>query len=163
MTLLRETPKDHGLLLDHDPKGMRRISITLAGRTPKDEWAPNPERRGRTVLPVLSARLHGPVENAGEATSTPGHQSQAVLPYQRGRGCSDPAPYGRVGTRRKHQGSRITRSSHCGHAPMRELLVVRLRPESEQAWEGDGSADLDVWINYEHKSCQRASDASVKT
>ena len=35
MTLLRETDKDHGLLLDHDPKGMRRISITLAGRTPK--------------------------------------------------------------------------------------------------------------------------------
>ena len=35
MTLLRETPKDHGLLLDHDPKGMRRISITLAGRTSK--------------------------------------------------------------------------------------------------------------------------------
>ena len=33
MTLLRETPKDHGLLLDHDPKGVRRISITLAGRT----------------------------------------------------------------------------------------------------------------------------------
>ena len=33
MTLLRETPKDHGLLLDHNPKGMRRISITLAGRT----------------------------------------------------------------------------------------------------------------------------------
>ena len=35
MTLLRETPKDHGLLLDHDSKGRRRISITLAGRTPK--------------------------------------------------------------------------------------------------------------------------------
>ena len=33
MTLLRETPKDHGVLLDHDPKGRRRISITLAGRT----------------------------------------------------------------------------------------------------------------------------------
>ena len=35
MTLLRETPKDHGLLLDHDPRGMRRISITLAGKTAK--------------------------------------------------------------------------------------------------------------------------------
>ena len=33
MTLLRETPKDHGLLLDHDPQGKRRLSITLAGRT----------------------------------------------------------------------------------------------------------------------------------
>ena len=33
MTLLRETPKDHGVLLDHDPKGRRRISITLAGKT----------------------------------------------------------------------------------------------------------------------------------
>ena len=35
MTLLRETPKDHGLLLDHDPQGKRRLSITLAGRTSK--------------------------------------------------------------------------------------------------------------------------------
>ena len=33
MTLLRDTPKDHGLLIDHDPNGKRRISITLAGRT----------------------------------------------------------------------------------------------------------------------------------
>lgn len=33
MTLLRETAKDHGLLLDHDPKGRRRLSITLAGRS----------------------------------------------------------------------------------------------------------------------------------
>ena len=35
MTLLRETPKDHGLLLDHDPKGNRRLSVTLAGKTPR--------------------------------------------------------------------------------------------------------------------------------
>ena len=34
MTLSRETPKDHGLVLDHDPKGRRRISVTLAGRAP---------------------------------------------------------------------------------------------------------------------------------
>ena len=33
MTLLRETPKDHGLLLDHDPQGRRRISVTRAGRS----------------------------------------------------------------------------------------------------------------------------------
>ena len=33
MTLLRETPKDHGLLLDHNPQGKRRLSITLASRT----------------------------------------------------------------------------------------------------------------------------------
>ena len=33
MTLLRETPKDHGLLLDHDPKGRRRITVTLGGRS----------------------------------------------------------------------------------------------------------------------------------
>ena len=35
MTLLRETPKDHGLLLDHDPKGKRRLSITMAGKSPR--------------------------------------------------------------------------------------------------------------------------------
>ena len=35
MTLMRETPKDHGLLLDHDPKGNRRLSVTLAGRSPR--------------------------------------------------------------------------------------------------------------------------------
>ena len=33
MTLMRETPKDHGLLLDHDPKGNLRLSVTLAGRS----------------------------------------------------------------------------------------------------------------------------------
>ena len=32
MTLSRETPRDHGLVLDHDPKGRRRLSVTLAGR-----------------------------------------------------------------------------------------------------------------------------------
>ena len=35
MTLMRETPKDHGLLLDHDPRGNRRLSVTLAGRSPR--------------------------------------------------------------------------------------------------------------------------------
>ena len=34
MTLLRETQKDHGLLLDHDPRGNRRLSVTLAGKSP---------------------------------------------------------------------------------------------------------------------------------
>ena len=33
MTLLRKTPTDHGLLLDHDPQGRRRISVTRAGRS----------------------------------------------------------------------------------------------------------------------------------
>ena len=33
MTLLREAPKDHGLLVDHDPKGRRRLTVTLAGRS----------------------------------------------------------------------------------------------------------------------------------
>ena len=33
MTLLMDTPKDHGLLLDHDPKGRRRLSVTLAGKS----------------------------------------------------------------------------------------------------------------------------------
>ena len=33
MTLLRETPKEHGILLDHDPKGRRRLTVTLAGKT----------------------------------------------------------------------------------------------------------------------------------
>ena len=33
MTSLRETPKDHGILLDHDPKGRRRLTVTLAGRS----------------------------------------------------------------------------------------------------------------------------------
>ena len=33
MTLLRETPKDHGLLLDHDPTGRRRLSVTRASKS----------------------------------------------------------------------------------------------------------------------------------
>ncbi len=35
MTLLRETPRTHGLLVDHDSKGNRRISVTLVGKTPR--------------------------------------------------------------------------------------------------------------------------------
>ena len=34
MTLMRKTPKDHGLLVDLDPQGNRRLSVTLAGKTP---------------------------------------------------------------------------------------------------------------------------------
>ena len=56
MTLLRETPKDHGLLLDHDPKGMRRISITLAGRTSKRNGRRLQNAVGRAIRPVLSSR-----------------------------------------------------------------------------------------------------------
>ncbi len=33
MTLLRETPRDYGLLLDHDSRGNRRLSVTLAGKS----------------------------------------------------------------------------------------------------------------------------------
>ncbi|MYC29662.1 MAG: hypothetical protein F4X65_06175 [Chloroflexi bacterium] len=33
MTLLGDTSKDHGLLLDHDAKGRRRLTVTLAGRS----------------------------------------------------------------------------------------------------------------------------------
>lgn len=35
MTLMRETPKEYGLLLDHDPSGGRRLSVTLAGQSPR--------------------------------------------------------------------------------------------------------------------------------
>ena len=35
MTLMRETPKDHGLLLDRDPEGNRRLSVTRAGKSPR--------------------------------------------------------------------------------------------------------------------------------
>ena len=35
MTLMRETPRDHGLLLDHDARGNRRLSVTLAGASPR--------------------------------------------------------------------------------------------------------------------------------
>ena len=45
MTLLRETPNDHGLLLDHDSKGKRRIAVTLAGRTAR--------RNGRRLQNVV--------------------------------------------------------------------------------------------------------------
>ncbi len=35
MTLMRETAKDHGLLLDHDLRGNRRLPVTLAGKSPR--------------------------------------------------------------------------------------------------------------------------------
>lgn len=47
MTLLRETPKDHGRLLDHAPRGHRRLSVTRAAKTPR--------RNGRR-LSTLPAR-----------------------------------------------------------------------------------------------------------
>ncbi len=34
-THIREAPRDHGLLLDHDPRGNRRLSVTLAGKSPR--------------------------------------------------------------------------------------------------------------------------------
>ena len=49
MTLLRATPKDYGLLLDHDPQGNRRLSVTLAGKSPR--------RNGRR-LQYASGRLY---------------------------------------------------------------------------------------------------------
>ena len=50
MTLLRETPKDHGLLLDHDPKGKRRLSVTVAGRTVR--------RNGRRLQHVVGEQYN---------------------------------------------------------------------------------------------------------
>ena len=35
MTLMRQTAKDYGLLLDHDPRGNRRLSVTKAGKSPR--------------------------------------------------------------------------------------------------------------------------------
>ncbi len=35
MSLMREMPKEYGLLLDYDPRGNRRMSVTLAGKTPR--------------------------------------------------------------------------------------------------------------------------------
>ena len=35
MTLTRESPRDHGLLLDHDPQGNRRLSVTEASKSPR--------------------------------------------------------------------------------------------------------------------------------
>ena len=40
MTLMRESALDHGLLLDHDARGNRRLSVTLAGRTKKKSGKP---------------------------------------------------------------------------------------------------------------------------
>ena len=35
MSLMREMPLDHGILLDHDKFGARRLSVTLAGKSAK--------------------------------------------------------------------------------------------------------------------------------
>lgn len=53
MTLRRETPKDHGLLLDHDPGGNRRLSVTLAGKTPRQNG-----RRLQTAAGPLYRRCY---------------------------------------------------------------------------------------------------------
>ncbi len=50
MTLMRETPRDHGLLVDHDPRGHRRLSITLAGKSPR--------KNGRRLQYATGARYN---------------------------------------------------------------------------------------------------------
>lgn len=35
MISMRESPKEYGLLLDHDARGNRRLSVTLAGKSPR--------------------------------------------------------------------------------------------------------------------------------
>ena len=54
MTLLRETPKDHGLLLDHDPQGNAETLHHPGRQNAQDEWAPNPERRGENSTTGVS-------------------------------------------------------------------------------------------------------------
>lgn len=77
MTLLRETPKDHGRLLDHDPRG-RRLFVTRAGKTPR--------RNGRRVQHIATIlwRHHGqrlrPQEKA--ARQYPSHRRHAPLRKQ---------------------------------------------------------------------------------
>lgn len=50
MSLMRETPRDHGLLLDHAPRGNRRLSVTLAGKSPR--------KNGRRLQWVSGARYN---------------------------------------------------------------------------------------------------------
>ncbi len=35
MSLILKIPKEYGLLLDHDPRDNRRVSVTLASKTPR--------------------------------------------------------------------------------------------------------------------------------
>ena len=144
MTLLRETDKDHGLLLDHDPKGMRRISITLAGRTPK--------RNGRRIQNAVGDhydRCFQPTSTVlwkmqGKRLQPQDVEARQYYPISEEEAVQIRALDGRSGICRRHPGSRIPGPSHRGHAPVRELLVVRLRPEQKSPPEGHRSTDSDV-------------------
>ena len=70
MTLLRQTPKDHGLLLDHDLLGPRRLSVTLAGKTPG--------RSGRRLQSATGPLYHRCVQHI--STVLWNHQGQRLQP-----------------------------------------------------------------------------------
>ncbi len=148
MTLLRETPKDHGLLLDHDPKGMRRISITLAGRTSK--------RNGRRLQNAVGEqydRCFQPASTVlwkmqGKRLQPQDVEAKQYYPISEEEAVQIQLLMDAVGHVETIKEARITRPSHRGHAPVREFLVVRLCPESEQAQEGAGSFNADVHMNF---------------
>ena len=114
MTLLRETPKDHGLLLDHDPRGMRRISVTLAGRTPK--------RNGRRLQNAVGKqydRCFQPASTVlwkmqGKRLQPQDVEAKQYYPISEEEAVQIPASDERNGTSWDTRGSGIARASHRG-------------------------------------------------
>ena len=67
MTLMRETPKDHGQLLDHDPKGHRRhapLRKQLVVRLPPEPQPP-PQSAGCFDAAVRVMALPGRIKEIG--------------------------------------------------------------------------------------------------
>ena len=72
MTLMRETPKDHGLLVDHDPKGNRRLSVTLAGKSPR--------KNGRRLQYATGALYNRSLQHV--STILWNHQGERLQPQE---------------------------------------------------------------------------------
>ena len=133
MTLMRETPKDHGLLVDHDPKGNRRLSVTLAGKSPR--------KNGRRLQYATGALYNRCFQHA--STILWNHHAQRLQPQEEaGRQYHPITEEAAVqiqllldalgGTERADKSERLARAI-ADLSPLRKQLVVRLPQEPQPA------------------------------
>ena len=142
MTLMRETPNDHGLLLDHVPKGNRRLSVTLAGKSPS--------RNGRQLQYATGTLYQRCFQHASAILWN--HHGQRPQPQEEnGRQYhtiteqaavqTQPLLDALSGTERADKAERLARGL-SRPTSVRKQLVVRLPQEPEPAKQGTNALAL---------------------
>ena len=146
MTLMRETPKNHGLLLDHDPRGNRRLSVTLAGKSPRKNG-----RRLQNATGMLYERCFQHV-----STILWNHHGQRLQPQEEASRQYHPITEEAAvqirllleavsSTERADKAERLARAIADLH-PCEKQLVVRLSQEPQPPPPRAGRADADVCV-----------------